>query len=63
VAADGLVDVEEDEQIGGAVALVLAIVTLQLSWLGRDRLANLADELGRAFTKQTTGRFRSGSSA
>src|SRR5262245_27191355 len=44
-------DVEEDEQIGGAIALVLAIIALQLPWLGLDRLANLADELGRAFVE------------
>ena len=43
--------VEEDEQIGGAIALVLAIVALQLARLGLDRLANLADELGRAFVE------------
>jgi hypothetical protein len=52
--------VEEDEQIGCAITLVLAIVTLQLPRLGLDRLANLTDELGRAFV-ETDGRFRSGS--
>jgi len=61
--APGPMHVEEDEQIGCAITLVLAIVTLQLSRLGLDRLANLADELGRLSSKQTTGRLRSGSSA
>src|SRR5262245_46704634 len=43
--------VEEDEQVGGAVALILAVVALQLPRLGLDGLANLADELGRAFVE------------
>jgi len=43
--------VEEDEQIGGAIALILAIVALQLPRLGLDRLANLADKLCRAFVE------------
>src|SRR5215467_5077886 len=43
--------VEEDEQIGSAIALVLAIVALQLARLGLDRPANLADELDRAFVE------------
>jgi hypothetical protein len=43
--------VEEDEQIGGAIALVLAVVALQLPRLGLNGLANLADELGRAFVE------------
>jgi hypothetical protein len=37
--APGAVRVEEDEQVGGAVALVLAVVALQPSRRGRDRLA------------------------
>ena len=49
--APGPMHVEEDEQIGCAIPPVLAIVTLQLSRLGLDRLANLADELGRAFVE------------
>ena len=49
--APGPVHVEEDEQVGGAIALILAIVTLQLARLGLDRLTNLADELGRAFVE------------
>ena len=57
--------VEEDEQVGGAIALILAVVTLQVPPLGLDRLANLADELGWAFVKtdHRALRFRSGSSA
>src|SRR5688572_29977703 len=42
------VHVEEDEQVGGAIALVLAVVALELARCGRDRLADLADELDRA---------------
>jgi hypothetical protein len=49
--APGPMHVEEDEQIGCAITLVLAIITLQLSRLGLDRLANLADELDRAFVE------------
>ena len=45
------VHVEEDEQIGGAVAAVLAVVALELARLGRDRLAHLADELDRALVE------------
>ena len=40
-----------DEQIDGAVATVLAIVTFQLPWFGRDRLAHLADQLHRALVE------------
>lgn len=61
--APGAVHVEEDEQVGGAVALVLAVVALELAWLGRDRLTDFADELDRLSSKQTTGRFGSGASA
>ena len=43
--------VEDDEQIGGAVAAILVIVTFELARLGRDRLAHLADELDRAFVE------------
>ena len=49
--APGLMHVEEDEQIGRTVALILAIVALDLARLGRDRLADLADELGRALVE------------
>jgi hypothetical protein len=41
--------VEEDEQVGGPVAFILAVVALKLTRLGLDRLAYLADELGRAY--------------
>jgi hypothetical protein len=55
--------VEEDEQVGGAVAFILAVVALDLARLGLDGLADLADQLGRLSSKQTTGRFGSGASA
>ena len=41
--------VEEDEQVGGPVALILTVVELELTRLGLDRLACLADQLGRAY--------------
>src|SRR5258705_11875544 len=44
-------DVDADEEIDGAVAAVLVIVTLELTRLGRDRLAHLADELDRALVE------------
>ena len=43
--------VEEDEQIGRAVAAILAVVALELPGLGRDRLAHLADQLDRALVE------------
>src|SRR5262245_38036520 len=43
--------VEEDEQVGRAIALVLVVVTLELARLGRDRLPDLADELGWALVE------------
>jgi hypothetical protein len=49
--APGPMDIEEDEQIGGSVALVLAIVALKLTRLGRDRRPHLADELDRALVE------------
>jgi hypothetical protein len=59
--APGPMHVEEDEQIGCANTLVLAIITLQLSRLGLDRLTNLAKSvsaspgsgLPRVFAKTT----------
>src|SRR6202522_2888303 len=42
------IHVDADEEIDGAVAAVLAIVTLELTRLGRDRLAHFADQLNRA---------------
>src|SRR5882724_9639639 len=49
--APGPMDVDADEEIDGAVAAVLVIVPLELTRLGRDRLANLADELDRALVE------------
>src|SRR3954454_11114629 len=43
--APGAMHVEADEQIDGAVALVLVIIARRLSRSGRDRLADLADQL------------------
>src|SRR3977135_1735168 len=43
--------IEEDEQIGRSIALILAIVALELAWRGGHRLADLADELGRALVE------------
>ena len=52
--------IEEDEQVGRPVALILTVVTLDLARRRRDRLADFADE---ELSKQTTGCFGSGSSA
>src|SRR6266498_3072601 len=49
--APGSMHVQEDEQVGGPIALILAVVALELTRRGRDRLPDLADELGRAFVK------------
>jgi hypothetical protein len=43
--------VDADEEIDGAVAVVLVVVTFELTRLGRDRPAHLADELDRAFVE------------
>jgi hypothetical protein len=43
------IHVEEDEQVGGAVAFILAVIALDLARLGLDGLADLADQLGRAY--------------
>jgi hypothetical protein len=43
--------VDADEEIDGAVAAVLAIVTFELTRLGRDGLAHLTDELDRALVE------------
>jgi hypothetical protein len=43
--------IEGDEEIDGAAAAVLVIVTLALSRLGWDRLAHLADELDGGFVE------------
>ena len=44
-------DVDEHEQIGCSITSIFAIVALELARLGRDRRANLADELGRALVE------------
>src|SRR5271166_3824085 len=49
--APGSMHVEEDEQVGRSIALILAVVTFELARRGRDRLAYLADELGRALVE------------
>ena len=58
--APGSMHVEEDEQIGRSIALVLAVVALELSRLGRDRLPHLADELGRALVETDDRALRIG---
>jgi hypothetical protein len=47
----GPMDVEEDEQVGGSVAVILAIIALELARPGRDRLADLANQLNRALVE------------
>ena len=49
--APGTVHIDEHEQVGGAVAPVLAVVALDLARLGGDRLAHFADELDRALVE------------
>ena len=44
-------DVEKNEEIDGAVATVLVVVTFELAGRGRDWLTHLADELDRAFVE------------
>ena len=46
--APGAVRVEENEQIDRAIAPILAVVAFEPTRCGRDRLAHLADQLGRA---------------
>ena len=46
--APGPMGIDEYEQVSSPVALILAVVTLDLARLSRNRLAHLADELGRA---------------
>ena len=45
--APGPMRVEEDQQFDRSVVLILAVGAFDLGQLGRDRRANLADELGR----------------
>src|SRR5258708_22252152 len=40
--APGPVHVDANEEIDGAVAAILVIVTFELAWFGRNRLAGLA---------------------
>ena len=40
-----------DEQVCRPIALILAVVAFELAPLGRDRLADLADELGWALVE------------
>ena len=47
--------VEEDKEINRPIAPVFAIIAFRLAQLGRNRLANLADELMRAFIKAYDG--------
>ena len=49
--APGPVDVEKDEQVDRAVAPILVVVALELARLGWDRLADLANQLGRALVE------------
>jgi len=44
-------DIDEDEQVGGPIALVLAVVALKLSRRGRDGLSHLANELSGALVE------------
>jgi hypothetical protein len=45
------VRVNADEEIDGAVAAVFVVITLDLAGIGRDRLADLADQLDRALVE------------
>ena len=47
--------VEEDKEINRPIAPVFAIIAFRLAQLGRNWLANLADELMRAFIKAYDG--------
>src|ERR1700730_5952555 len=49
--APGPMHVDADEEIDSAVATVLVIVTFELTRLGGDRLAYLADQLDRALVE------------
>src|SRR3984893_4831392 len=59
--APGPMHVEEDEQVGRSIALVFAVVALELARLGRDRQADLADELRRALVEADHRAFWIGS--
>ena len=49
--APGAVHIQEHEQVRGSVAFIFAVVALDLPRLGRDRPADLADELDRALVE------------
>jgi hypothetical protein len=49
--APGSVRVEKDEQVDGAVAAIFIVEAFQPARRGRDRLAGLADQLGRALVE------------
>ncbi len=42
---------EKDKRVGGSISLILAVVALDVAWVGRDWLPHLADELGWAFVE------------
>jgi hypothetical protein len=44
-------NVEDDEEIDGAVTAVLVVAAFKLAWLSRDRLAHFANQLDRAFVE------------
>src|ERR1700730_15931524 len=54
-AGPAAMDIEEDEQIGRAVALIFAVVAFELPRRGWDRLTHLADELGWALVEDDHG--------
>src|SRR6516165_7999975 len=56
----GSMHVEEDEQVGRSIALILAVETFELAWSGRDRLAHLADELCRTLVETNHRALRIG---
>jgi hypothetical protein len=61
--APGAVGIEEDEQVGGAVTPVFAVVTLDLPGFRRDRPAPSPINWIGLSSMQTTGRCGSGASA
>jgi hypothetical protein len=54
------IHVEKDKEIDRAVAAVLVVVAFELARLGRDGLADLADELHRGFVEADLGIGRFG---
>src|ERR1700730_138684 len=53
--APAAMDIEEDEQIGRAVALIFAVVAFELPRAGCDRLTHLVDHLGWALVEADHG--------